>query len=78
MMAKSTMKKDLGVNVDNELRFSKHIEAQVDKANQRLGLIRRSYEYIDAEAMKLLFVAVVRPKITISEASVPPLSTSAW
>jgi hypothetical protein len=41
-MLKSTMEKDLGVNVDNELKFSKHIEAQVNKDNQRLGLIIRS------------------------------------
>jgi hypothetical protein len=68
MMSKSTMEKDLGVNVDNELKFSKHIEAQVNKANKRLGLIRRSYEYIDAEAMKLLFVAVVRPNLEFGNA----------
>ena len=60
-MSKSTMEKDSVVNVDNELKFSKHIKAQVNKANQRLGLIRRSYDYLDAEAMKQLFVAVARP-----------------
>jgi hypothetical protein len=44
------------------LKFSKHIEAQVNKANQRLGLLRRFFEYIDAEVMKL-FVAVVGPNL---------------
>ena len=63
MMSKSTMEKDLGVNVGNKLKFSKHIEAQVNKANKRLGLIRRSFEFLDAEAMKQLFVAVVRPNL---------------
>jgi hypothetical protein len=43
-MSKTTMEKELGVNVDNELKFVKHIEAQVNKANK--GLIRRSYEYL--------------------------------
>ena len=62
-MSKLTMEKDLGVSVDNELKFSKHIEAQVNKANKRLGLIRRSFEFLDAEAMKQLFVAVVRPNL---------------
>jgi hypothetical protein len=55
------MEKDLGVNIDNELQFSKHIEGQVNKANKRLGLIRRSFEFLNARAMKQLFVAVVRP-----------------
>jgi hypothetical protein len=55
------MEKDLGVNIDNKLKFSKHIEGQVNKANERLGLIRRSFEFLDAQAMKQLFVAVVRP-----------------
>ena len=39
--------KDLSVNVDPELKFSKHIEIQVNKANKILGLIRRSYEYMN-------------------------------
>jgi hypothetical protein len=39
MMSQLTMEKDLGVNIDNELKFSKHMEGQVNKANKRLGLI---------------------------------------
>jgi hypothetical protein len=57
------MEKDLGVNINNELIFSTHIEGQVNKASKRLGLIRRSFEFLDAEAMKQLFVAVVRPNL---------------
>ena len=45
------------------MKFSKHIEGQVNKANKRLGLIRRSFEFLEAEAMKQLFVAVVRPNL---------------
>jgi hypothetical protein len=60
MMLKSTMEKYLGVIIDNELKFSKHIEGQVNKANKGLGLIRRSFEFLDAEAMRQLFVSVVR------------------
>jgi hypothetical protein len=57
------MEKDLEVNIDNEFKFSKHIEGQVNKANKRLGLIRRSFEFLDAKALKQLFVAVVRPNL---------------
>jgi hypothetical protein len=62
------MEKDLGVNVGNELKFSRHNEAQVNKANKRLRLIRHSYEYINAEAMKLLLVAGARPNLEFGNA----------
>ena len=39
---------DLGVQVDKDLRFSQHIETQVNKTNKLLGLIRRSYEHLNA------------------------------
>ena len=51
------------MNVDPELKFSKHTEIQVNKANKILGLIRRSYEYMDKEMLKNLFIALVRPHL---------------
>jgi hypothetical protein len=62
-LGKSSLERDLGVYVDNDLKFSQHIETQVNKANKLLGLIRRSYEYLDGESMKMLFVALVRPHL---------------
>ena len=46
---KSEIERDLGVQVDKDLRFSQHIETQVNKANRLLSPIRRSYEHLDAE-----------------------------
>ena len=57
------MEKDLGVNMDGGLKFSKHVEIQVNKANKLLGLIRRSYEYFDKDSVKLLFCALIRPHL---------------
>ena len=59
----SETEKDLGVHIDKELKFSKHVEMQVNKANSILGLIRRSYEFLNGETLKMLFVALVRPHI---------------
>ena len=59
----SDAEKDLGVIMDSELKFSKHIETQVGKANKILGLIRRSYDYLNAETMRLLFIALIRPHL---------------
>ena len=42
----SQEEKDLGVLMDLELKFSRHIEKQVNKSNRLLGMIRRSYVYI--------------------------------
>ena len=42
------MEKDLGIHVDNKLRLRDHAEIAAAKANKILGLIRRSYEYLDA------------------------------
>jgi hypothetical protein len=63
MIEKSCVEKDLGVCVDRELKFYRHIETQVNTSNKLLGLIRRSYEYLDIEMMKLLFTSVVRPNL---------------
>ena len=57
------MEKDLGVHMDPELKFSQHLERQVNKANRLLGLIRRSFDYLDCDTMKLLFAALVRPHL---------------
>ena len=66
------LEKDLGVNVDPELKFSRHIEVQVNKANKILGMIRRSYEFIDADTMKRLFTALVRPHLEYSNVAWSP------
>ena len=53
--------------MDKDLRFSQHIETQVNKASGLLGLIR-SYEHLDVESIKLLFVALVRPHLEYGNA----------
>ena len=51
-LEKLKIERDLGVQVDKDLRFSQHIETQINKANRLLSPIRRSYEHLDAELMK--------------------------
>ena len=59
----ATEEKDLGVIIDEKLKFDKHTEAQVNKANKVLGLIRRSFETLDKETLVWLFKALVRPHL---------------
>ena len=61
----SEVEKDLCVLVDTDLKFSKHVEEQVNKANRALGVIGRSFQFLNRESMKLLFTALVRPHLEI-------------
>ena len=72
MLEATTLEKDLGAQVDLELKFSSHIEMQVAKANKILGMIRRSYQFLDGESMRLLFTALVRPHLEFANVAWSP------
>jgi hypothetical protein len=44
-----TEEKDLEVLIDDKLKFQQHINQQTKKANQRLGMIKRSFSYMEKE-----------------------------
>jgi hypothetical protein len=53
---------DLGVTVSDDLRWDKHIDATVKKANMRLGLIKRCISYTCLTQVKILcYKSLVRP-----------------
>ena len=58
--------------MDPELKFTEHVEKQVNKANKILGLIRRTFEYLDGEVMKRLFTSLVRPHLEFSNVAWSP------
>ena len=66
--------KDLGVVVDSELTFMEHIETKVQKANSILGMIRRSFTFLDIVTMVTLFTAFVRPHLEYAHAVWSPSS----
>jgi len=55
--------KDLGIWMDNSLKFSVHAARAASKANQILGLIRRSFVHLDSPLMKKLYISMVRPHL---------------
>ena len=59
----SVCEKDIGIYVDQHLTFDTHIETKVNKANSIMGIIRRSFTYLDEEIFRLLFKALVRPHL---------------
>ena len=48
----TNLEKDLGVHIDSELSFDKHVSTIVNKANSIVGLIRRSFSYLDGPLFK--------------------------
>ena len=59
--------KDLGIIIDSNLSFEEHIASKIKKANSIMGLIRRSFNYLDCEMFKKLYVAFVRPHLEYSQ-----------
>ena len=59
--------KDLGVIVDMELTFEEHISAKVNKANAIMGLIRRSFKFLDCGMFRKLYTTFVRPHIEYAQ-----------
>ena len=55
--------KDLGVIIDMELTFEEHIATKVKKANGIMGLIRRTFSFLDGETFKKLYTSFVRPHL---------------
>ena len=63
VLQETELERDLGIHIDNKLRLKEHADSAVAKANKLLGLIRRSYDHIDATSLKCLYTSIVRPHI---------------
>ena len=55
--------KDLGVIFDPSLKFSKHINTVANKANRILGVIKRTFSYMDSRMFTTLYKTLVRPHV---------------
>ena len=55
--------KDLGIQFQSNLKFDQHITTIVNKANQLLGLIKRSFCYMDKTLFLKLYKSLIRPHL---------------
>ena len=60
-LEKSDLEKDLGVFVSSDLKPSAHVAKIAAKANARVGLIKRTFTYLDREIFTSLYTTLVRP-----------------
>jgi len=58
-----TEEKDLRVWVDCTVKPTIHVAHAAMKANQLLGLIRRTFIYLDWDLIKSLYTSIVRPHL---------------
>jgi hypothetical protein len=61
VIAKCEEEKDLGVIFDRDLSFDRHIAHVVNKANQVIGIIKRTFTFLDKSMFIRLYKTLVRP-----------------
>ncbi len=47
ILTETTIEKDLGIYISNNLEWDHHINTAIGKSNKKLGLIKNSFEYLD-------------------------------
>jgi len=62
-LERTDAEKDIGITTDSKLEFEDHIIEKVNKAYSILGVIRRSFEYLDKNTLAMLFKSLVRPHL---------------
>lgn len=62
-LTKASEEKDLGVTIDDKLKFDIHISNIIKKANKVLGAIRHTFHYMDKEIFLMLYKSLVRPHL---------------
>ena len=63
MLEISDNEKDLGVIIDDKLKFHIHTATATKKANQILGIIKKSFRTRDAKTIDMLYKSMVRPHL---------------
>ena len=66
------MEKDIGVYMDKDLSFEKHICEKVKKANSMFAIIRRSFQHLDHKTFLPLYKSLVRTHLDYASAVYSP------
>ena len=64
--------KDIGVHIDPNINFDKHISAISNKANAMFAMLRRAFQYIDKETFIPLYKALVRTHLDYASSVYSP------
>jgi hypothetical protein len=73
-LCKSSEEKDLGVVVDEKLKFENHIYNKIKTANKMLWIIKRNFKYLDNNDFIKLYKVFVRSHLEYAQAVWSPHS----
>ena len=73
-LSESPSERDLGVVVDEDLNFNCHTRAAVAKANQTLGLIKRTMTSRSPAIITKLYKSLVRPRLEFGMCVATPIN----
>ena len=59
MLQQTTVERDLGVIISNDLNWEQHVTSATNKANTKLGMIKNAYIYLDGNTFNLLYKSMV-------------------
>jgi ribonuclease P/MRP protein subunit RPP40 len=63
ILGETTIEKDLGVMISNDLKVSEQCNKAAKKAMRILGMIKRSFKNLDEVSLKTLYCSFVRPHL---------------
>ena len=77
-MEKVDSEKDLGVIIDKSLTFTEHINSKIKIANRNLGLIFRTFTYLDKDIFMNWYKSLVRPHLEYASSVWSPVYKKPW
>ena len=73
-IAPTSSERDLGVVIDDKITFKGHIGGIIKKVNKLMGLIRRTFIYLDKEVFVPLYTSLVRSHLEYAQSVWSPHS----
>jgi ribonuclease P/MRP protein subunit RPP40 len=60
---KSSLERDVGVLISNDMKWGEQVRAATAKANSMLGMLSKAFSYKGKELMRSLYCTYVRPHL---------------
>ena len=68
VIQKTDAEKDLGIIVDKDMKFHLHCATSIKKANRMLGIIKKSFDFLNEANVSLLYKIMIRPIVEYANA----------
>ena len=78
VVAKVKEQKHLGLILESNLSFSKHLSEKIKKAKQNLGIIKHLSKFLPLKTLDQMYKALVRPHLDYCDLSYSLKANSTW